>query len=145
MLLVPVSVSATLSQDWDEDGGHSSQHGGRGCRRGCKGLFWPWVVGDPNVSLSKRPFRDNRKAHVLPEKVRALKLLNGTHIKIGWVSCRVRKKLVVNRYYHWLGYGHIVVNFQGPDRCVGCWRCGKVLRTVGSCSKKPQCYFCAVW
>ena len=34
------------------------------------------------VSLTKRPYRGNRKAYVLLEEVRALKLLKATHIKI---------------------------------------------------------------
>ena len=50
------------------------------------------------VSLTKRPYRENRKAHVLLEEARALKLLKVTHIKIGWVSCRVRQKKKINRW-----------------------------------------------
>ena len=44
------------------------------------------------VSLSKTPYRGNRKAYVLLEKARASKLLKAAYIKIGWVSCRVRRK-----------------------------------------------------
>ena len=46
------------------------------------------------VSITKRPFRDNKKAYVNLEETWVLKLLKATHIKIGWVSCRVRKKKV---------------------------------------------------
>ena len=49
------------------------------------------------VSLSKTPYRGNRKAYVLLEEARALKLLKDAHIKIGWVSCRVRRKKDFNR------------------------------------------------
>ena len=42
------------------------------------------------VSLSKTPYRGNRKAYVLLEETRELKLLKGAYIKIGWVSCRVQ-------------------------------------------------------
>ena len=48
------------------------------------------------VFLSKIPYRGNRKAYALLEQARALKLLKGAHIKIGWVSCRVRRKKEVN-------------------------------------------------
>ena len=44
------------------------------------------------VSLSKTPHRGKRKAYVLLEEARALMLLKGAHIKIGWISCRVRRK-----------------------------------------------------
>ena len=59
------------------------------------------------MSLSKTPYRGNRKAYVLLEEERALKLLRGAHIKIGWVSCRVRRKKEVNRCFRCLGFGHI--------------------------------------
>ena len=42
------------------------------------------------VSLTKRPYRGNRKAYVFLEKAWAFKLLKATHIKIGWNSCKAR-------------------------------------------------------
>ena len=62
------------------------------------------------VSLSKTPYRGNRKAYVLLEEARALKLLKGAHIKIGWVSCRVRRKKKVNRCFRCLGFVHIAAD-----------------------------------
>ena len=72
------------------------------------------------VSLSKTPCRGNRKAYVLLEEARALKLLKGAHIKIGWVFCRVRRKKEVNRWFRCLGFGHIAADFRGQDhsRCL---------------------------
>ena len=55
------------------------------------------------VSFTKRPYRGNRKVYVLLEEVRALKLLKVTDIKIGWVSCRVRQKMKIDRCYRCLG------------------------------------------
>ena len=77
------------------------------------------------VSLSKTPYRGNRKAYVLQEEARALKLLKGAHIKIGWVFCRVRRKKEVNRCFRCLGFGHIAVDCRGPDRSRCCWRCSE--------------------
>ena len=62
------------------------------------------------VSLSKTPYRGNREAYVLLEEARALKVLKGAHIQIGWISCRVRRKKEVNRCFRCLGFGHIAVN-----------------------------------
>ena len=42
--------------------------------------------------MTKKPLRGMKKAFVRTEEARALKLLKATHIKIGWVSCRVRRK-----------------------------------------------------
>ena len=94
------------------------------------------------VSLSKTPYRGNRKAYVLLEEARALKLLKGAHIKIGWVSCRVRRKKEVNRCFRCLGFGHIAVDCRGPDRSRFCWRCGEGY-LAGSCTGKPRCFLCA--
>ena len=62
------------------------------------------------VSLSKTPYRGNRKAYVLLEEARVLKLLKVAYIKIGWVSCRVRRKMEVNRCFCCLGFGHIAAD-----------------------------------
>ena len=62
-----------------------------------RGFFDHGSELDLKVSLTKRPYRENWKAYVLLEEVRALKLLKATHIKIGWVSCRVRRKMEVNQ------------------------------------------------
>ena len=62
------------------------------------------------VSRTKTPYRGNKKAYVLLEKARALKLLKAAQIKIGWVSCRVRRKNELNRCFRFLGFGHIVAD-----------------------------------
>ena len=94
------------------------------------------------VSLSKTPYRGNRKAYVLLEEARALKLLKATHIKIGWVSCRVRRKTELIRCYRCLGFGHMAANCRGLDRSRCCWRCGEEGHAAASCSRKPRCYLC---
>ena len=95
------------------------------------------------VSHTKRPYRGNRKVYVLLEEARALKLLKTTHIKIGWVSCRVRQKMKINRCYRCLGFGHTGANCRGPYRSRSCWRCDEEGHVGGSCTRKPQCYFCS--
>ena len=95
------------------------------------------------VSSSKTPYRGNRKAYVLLEEARALKLLKGAHIKIGWVSCRVRRKKEVNRCFRCLGFGHIAADCRGPERSKSCWRCGEEGHLAGSCNGKPRCFLCA--
>ena len=71
------------------------------------------------VPLSETPYRRNRKAYVLLEEARALKLLNGAHIKILCVSCRVRRKKEVNRCFRCLRFGYIAADCRGPNgsRC----------------------------
>ena len=51
---------------------------------------WSCLQEEPSsrveVSLTKRPFRGRRKAFIIMEEARTLKLLKATHINIGWVS-----------------------------------------------------------
>ena len=68
------------------------------------------------VSLSKTPYAGNRKAYVLSEEARKLKLLKGALIKIGWVSCRVRRKTEAKRCCRCLGFVHMAADCRGPDR-----------------------------
>ena len=90
-----------------------------------RGFFYHASELELKVSLTKRPYRGDRKAYLLLEEVRALKLLKATHIKIGWVSCRVRQKMKINRCYRCLGFGHMAGNCRAPDRSRSCWRCGE--------------------
>ena len=63
-----------------------------GVEEALRGFFEQGLEMEFRVSLTKTPYRENRKAYVLLEEVRAIKLLKAAHIKIGWVSCRVRRK-----------------------------------------------------
>ena len=75
------------------------------------------------VSLTRKPFRGTRKAFVRLKEARALTLLKATHMKIGSISCRVRKRTEISRCYRCLGFGHMAADCRGPDRSRSCWRC----------------------
>ena len=72
------------------------------------------------VNMTRRPFRDTRKAVIKLEESRALKLLKATHIKIRWVSCMVRKRTVASKFYWCLGFGHLSAQCGGTDRSKCC-------------------------
>ena len=107
-----------------------------------RGFFQQGSEMELRVSLTKRPYRGNRKKYVLLEEARALKLLKTVHIKIGWVPCRVHRKKEINRCYRCLDFGHMAGNCQGPDCSRSCWKCGEERHTAGSCTRKPWCYLC---
>ena len=102
------------------------------------------TASEVKISVTKKPFRGTKKAFVRLEEARAPKLLKMTHIKIGWVFCRIRRKMERNRCYRCLGFGHMAVDCRGPDRSRSCWRCGEEGHVAGSCTGKPRCYLCAV-
>ena len=93
------------------------------------------------VSLTRKPFRGTRGRPL--SEARALMLLKGTHIKIGWVSCRVRRKTEVKRCFRCPAFGHMAADCRGLDRSRCCWRCGVEGHTAAACKSNPQCYLCA--
>ena len=68
------------------------------------------------VTMTKRPSKGTSKAFIKLEKSRALKLLKVTHIKIWWVSCRVRRRTAARKCYRCLGFGHLAAQCAGIDR-----------------------------
>ena len=101
-------------------------------------VAWSCLREEPSsgvdVSLTKRTFRGTRKAFVRMEEARALKLLKAANIKIGWVSCRVRRKTEVKRCYRCLGFAHMAADCRGPNRSRNCWKFGEEGHTAGTCS-----------
>ena len=85
-----------------------------------RGFFEQGSEMEFRVSLTKTPCRGNKKAYMLLEEARPMKLLKAAHIKIGWVSCRVRRRKELNRCYRCLGFGHMAADCRGPDRSRCC-------------------------
>ncbi|XP_033222627.1 uncharacterized protein LOC117176484 [Belonocnema kinseyi] len=100
-------------------------------------------VGDVKVSLTKRYFRGNLRVFVELTEALTGRLSRAGHLKVGWVSCRVEKKIERVHCYHRLHVGHIAAHCEGPDRTKACWRCGKEGHRAAACESTPQCYLCA--
>ena len=64
-----------------------------------RGFFGQGPEMKLRVFLTKPPYSENRKAYLLLEEVRAIKLLKAAHIKIGWVSCRDHRKKELKRRF----------------------------------------------
>lgn len=45
-------------------------------------------------------------------------------IMIGFISCSIRKRLMVTRFHRCLDYGHIEQVCKAADRSAACFRCG---------------------
>ncbi|XP_033228834.1 uncharacterized protein LOC117180444 [Belonocnema kinseyi] len=82
--------------------------------------FGEQLFGEMKVCLTKRAFRATLKAFVEINEEIATKLVHAGHLKVGWMSCRVRKKIEVIRCYRCLGFGHKAASCKGPDRTKGC-------------------------
>ena len=88
-----------------------------------RGFFEQGPEMEFRVSLTKTPYRGNRKAYARLEEVRAIQLLKAAQIKIRGVSCRVRRKKEMNRCFRCLCFGHIAADCRGLDRSRSLWRC----------------------
>lgn len=101
------------------------------------------LAGDLRVSVTKANSRALKMAIVTLDEAAANELLQSQHIKIGWVNCRVRRRIDVQRCYKCLGYGHTRRECKGPERRDLCWRCGQNGHKAGNCESSPRCVLCA--
>ena len=99
---------------------------------------------DPKVHI----FGPNRQELCIAvcelEDSHARKLLQKGRIKIGWVYCRVRRRLAVPRCFKCLGYGHVRADCKETDRRDVCWKCSLAAHVGKDCpSKEAKCFLCA--
>lgn len=100
-------------------------------------------TGELKVVITKTNAREQRMAIVeMGEKV-AASLLKQGRIKIGWVSCRVRRRTTVQRCFRCLGYGHVSRACRGPDRSHLCFSCGEADHKAKDCKSPKHCVLCA--
>lgn len=77
------------------------------------------------------------------ESQEAEALLSRGRIGIGWIRCRVRKRLTVTRCHRCLGYGHTKTNCEDKDRTKSCKKCGETGHYATDCKNRPACPLCA--
>lgn len=99
---------------------------------------------DLQVTLSKSNKRAQRMALVQLNTRVANELLRAPRIKIGWVHCRVRKRVVVTRCFKCFGYGHKQTTCSGPNRMSQglCFNCGEQGHQRIDCKKSAKCCLC---
>ncbi|CAH1103795.1 unnamed protein product [Psylliodes chrysocephalus] len=92
------------------------------------------------ISLRQTSY-GNQSATVSMKKELAEKFVK-KKIKIGWVTCGVRKRIHVERCYKCLGFGHKKADCNGEDRSNLCLKCGKTGHIAKECSNNPFCIHC---
>lgn len=70
-------------------------------------------------------------------------LMDAGKIKIGWVVCRIRQKVLPKRCFKCLDFGHIAVNCRNDkDYRNTCIKCEENGHKIKDCLKKPSCLLC---
>ncbi|KAL7293226.1 hypothetical protein TKK_0013366 [Trichogramma kaykai] len=81
---------------------------------------------DPDAVRSLRKAYAGTQTAVidLPDEL-AAKAIKLGHLRVGWVSCRVRERAEASRCFRCWEFGHLVARCVGPDRSKLCYRCGQ--------------------
>ena len=95
------------------------------------------------INMTKKTRWGTLTAFVETEEPFAAKLVEAEHIKIGWVSCSVRRHETVARCFRCHGFNHMAADCNSTDRGKICWRCGEGDHLSSNCKNKPKCYMCA--
>ncbi|CAB0031142.1 unnamed protein product [Trichogramma brassicae] len=64
----------------------------------------------------------------------ATKALKLSHIRIGWMNCRIRGREDAPRCYRCWSPGHFSARCKGPDRSGNCFRCGQAGHQIKDCA-----------
>ena len=99
-------------------------------------------VTNARVGITSVNARGQKLAVVEVPEQYARKLLNSGRIKIGWVVCRVRMRIVPTKCYRCLDYGHTSAACKGPDRRTACRRCGQAGHQAKTCKESESCVLC---
>lgn len=104
---------------------------------------FPDLKSELKLTLFGPNRREQRKAVIEMDQRDALQILERRKIKVGWVVCRIRQRLEVQRCYRCLGYGHVRKDCSGPDRSGSCWKCGSGDHRAADCNEAPSCVLCS--
>lgn len=73
----------------------------------------------------------------------ASKLLDAKRIKIGWVICRIRERILLKKCFKCLEFGHLAKQCKNEeDRSKLCRKCGTEGHIAKDCNNDPSCMFC---
>ena len=98
--------------------------------------------GDIKVFVTKPNSRCQRMAIVEMSEKGVDQILETSKVRIGFVSCRVRKRVQVLRCFKCLGYGHRAQDCKGTDRANMCFKCGTIGHKAATCTETVRCVLC---
>lgn len=99
---------------------------------------------DFNILTMHQVNRGEQLAQVEFTEQSANMLLQEGSVKVGWINCRIRERVQVQRCFRCLELGHMRYQCKGPDRTGDCYSCGKKGHVAKNCEeeKKVFCLTC---
>uniref|UniRef100_A0ABD2WN04 CCHC-type domain-containing protein n=1 Tax=Trichogramma kaykai TaxID=54128 RepID=A0ABD2WN04_9HYME len=98
---------------------------------------------EPDVVRSLRKAYAGTQTAVidLPDEL-AAKAIRLGHLRVGWVSCRVRERAEASRCFRCWEFDHVAARCVGPDRSKLCYQCGQDGHRSKTCRNAPVCLLC---
>uniref|UniRef100_A0ABD2XQ23 CCHC-type domain-containing protein n=1 Tax=Trichogramma kaykai TaxID=54128 RepID=A0ABD2XQ23_9HYME len=108
------------------------------CTALCHQLGMANPVPDAVRSLRKAYAGTQTAVSDLPDEL-AAKVLKLGHLRVGWVSGRVRERAEASRCFRCWEFDHVAARCAGPDRSKLCCRCGQDGYRAKTCRSAPVC------
>ncbi|XP_043479900.1 uncharacterized protein LOC122509731 [Leptopilina heterotoma] len=98
--------------------------------------------GNRRVTVLGPNRRGMKLAVVVTNLEEANRLQKLGHVKIGFMCCPIKRRVMVVRCHRCLGYGHIGAKCQKEDRSAACFKCGEAGHRISNCKKNASCFLC---
>jgi len=92
--------------------------------------------------ISKRMI--NRGTQIITASVptTAISMLLKTRLRIGFVNCRVKRMIDIQKYFRYQGFGHTRLTCTYDERSNLCWKCGEKGHKNPDYDRDAQCFLC---
>ncbi|KAL4097641.1 hypothetical protein QTP88_022384 [Uroleucon formosanum] len=71
-----------------------------------------------------------------------INMILSTRLRIGFVNCRVRRKIEAKKCFRCQGFGHTSADCINEERRNHCWQCGEVGHKLKDCKNEAKCLLC---
>ncbi|XP_051161507.1 uncharacterized protein LOC127281694 [Leptopilina boulardi] len=100
------------------------------------------MAGSRKVTVLGPNKRRMKLAVVVTDQEEAAGLEELGRIKIGFMCCQIRNRVMVVRCHRCLGYGHLARSCKEADKSSACFKCGEADHKFADCKSSISCFLC---